>query len=348
MIKTQIVKVDKVHPELDKIVQAAEVIKKGGLVAFPTETVYGLGANALDENAALKIYAAKGRPQDNPLIVHVQSKLELSLLAQDVPEEAHILIDMFWPGPLSIIFKKKKEVPSGTTGGLDTVAVRMPDHPVALMLIKESGVPIAAPSANISGRPSPVCAEEVIEDLTGRVDMVLDVGKTAFGVESTILDLTEGVPVILRPGGVPKEELEKVLGRVDLDPGLELGQRPRSPGQKYRHYAPKARMIVVEGPLKLQVDKIKEIVTELEEQGYRVGVMATAQTRSEYDKGTVISAGDRIVPLTISSNLFSILRKFDRIGVDVILAESIPTAGLGLAVMNRLYKASGYNIINLK
>ncbi|NLC62651.1 MAG: threonylcarbamoyl-AMP synthase, partial [Thermoanaerobacterales bacterium] len=339
MKKTQIIKVDKERPSHDEIAFAAKIIRRGGLVVFPTETVYGLGANALDESAAMKIYEAKGRPQDNPLIVHVQSKSELGQIVQDVPKKAHILIERFWPGPLSIIFKRHKGVPSGTTGGLDTVAVRMPNHPVALMLIKESGVPIAAPSANISGRPSPVCADDVIEDLSGRVDLIFDVGKTLLGVESTVLDLTEGVPVILRPGGITREQLEEVLGPVELDFGAEPGQQPRSPVQKYRHYAPKAQVTVIEGPIEFQVETIKKIALLKKEQGYNVGIMATSQTRNKYNKGKVLSVGDRTAPLTISSNLFSILRKFDRMGVDVILSESIEKEGLGLAVMNRLYKA---------
>ncbi|MCG1012329.1 threonylcarbamoyl-AMP synthase [Tepidanaerobacter sp. GT38] len=347
MLETKIIKVDKNQPERDKIKMAAEIIRKGGLVAFPTETVYGLGGNALDEDAAKKIYAAKGRPQDNPLIVHIWDISQLNQLVKEIPEKARLLMDKFWPGPLTIIFHKNDVVPFGTTGGLDTVAIRMPSHPVALELIKEAGVPIAAPSANISGKPSPVCAEEVAEDMTGRIDMILDGGKASVGVESTVLDLSEEVPIILRPGGVTREELQEVLGRVDLDPGLAPGEKPRSPGQKYRHYAPDAPMTLVEGPIDRQVKTINELAEKLESQGLKVGIMATAQTRHLYTSGHIISAGDRTAPLTISSNIFTILRKFDRLGVDQILAEGISKDGIGLAVMNRLYKAAGYNVIKV-
>ncbi|HHW03912.1 MAG TPA: threonylcarbamoyl-AMP synthase [Thermoanaerobacterales bacterium] len=347
MLKTRMVAIDKDNPKPQLIDVAAKIIRAGGLVAFPTETVYGLGGNAMDEEAAAKIYAAKGRPQDNPLIVHIHHIKELEDIAEEVPPGADRLMKIFWPGPLTILFRKKPEVPSGTTAGLDTVAVRMPDHRIALELIKSAGVPIAAPSANISGRPSPTCARDVLEDLDGRIDMILDGGTCPVGVESTVLDLSGPVPLILRPGGLPKEELEKVLGHVELDPGLLPGQKPRSPGQKYRHYAPRARMTLVEGPVERQVAEIIDLAAKLESSGRKVGIMATAQTRQRYPVGTVISVGDRKAPLTISSNLFSILRKFDRLGVDEILAEGISKEGLGLAVMNRLYKAAGYNIIKV-
>lgn len=344
---TQIISVNKDKPEKEKIRKAAEIIKAGGLVAFPTETVYGLGGNALDAEVAKKIYAAKGRPQDNPLIVHIYSAAQLEKLVKEVLPKARLLMEKFWPGPLTIIFYKKDIVPYSTTGGLDTVAIRMPAHPVALELIKESGVPIAAPSANISGKPSPTCAQDVAEDLSGKIDMILDGGPTEVGVESTVLDISEEIPIILRPGGVTKEELEKVLGKVEVDPGLASDERPRSPGQKYRHYAPKAQVTIFEGSVENQVSAICTLAAELESRGLKVGIMATAQTRHSYTKGYIISVGDRTAPLTISSNLFSILRKFDRLGVDKILAESIPKTGIGLAVMNRLYKAAGYNIVEV-
>jgi L-threonylcarbamoyladenylate synthase len=347
-METKLIKVNPEKPDLGSIRIAAGVIRAGGLVAFPTETVYGLGANALDEDAARKIYNAKNRPQDNPLIVHISSHKEVEGLVRNMPPEARILMERFWPGPLTLVLEKSNKVPYSTTGGLDTVAVRMPRHPVALALIKESGVPIAAPSANISGRPSPTTAEDVYEDMAGKVDVILDGGPCEVGVESTVLDLTGDVPVILRPGGVTREELEEAVGRVELDAGLLPGQKPKSPGQKYRHYSPKAPMIVVEGPIKAQIKKISEMAKKLSVEGKKVGIMATAQTRMYYKTGYVISVGDRNAPLTISANLFSVLRKFDRMGVDQILAESIPESGLGLAVMNRLRKAAGYNIIKLE
>lgn len=345
MIKTKYVTVNRNNPEKKYIREAGNIIKRGGLVAFPTETVYGLGGNALDENVARKIYAAKGRPQDNPLIVHIHSISQLESLVEDMPERAVKLMDKFWPGPLTIIFRKSANVPSGTTGGLDTVAIRMPANKIALSFIKDAGVPIAGPSANISGRPSPTCAQDVLEDLEGRVDMILDGGPAKVGVESTVIDLSEDIPLILRPGGLTKEELESILGHVEIDPGLAPGERPKSPGQKYKHYAPKAEVTVVEGSVDFQIKKIQGLTRELEKAGYKVGIMATAQTRDFYKNGRIISMGDRDAPLTISSNVFTILRKFDRLKVDKILAESIPQKGLGLAVMNRLYKASGYNII---
>lgn len=346
-MNTQIVSVNKDKPEKEKIRKAAKVIKAGGLVAFPTETVYGLGGNALDAEVAKKIYAAKGRPQDNPLIVHIYSLIQLEELVKEIPAKARMLMEKFWPGPLTIIFYKKDVVPFSITGGLDTVAIRMPAHPVALELIKESGVPIAAPSANISGKPSPTCAQDVAEDLSGKIDMILDGGPAEVGVESTVLDISEEIPIILRPGGVTKEELEKVLGKVEVDPGLAPGEKPRSPGQKYRHYAPKAQVTIFEGTVENQVSTICALASELESRGLKVGIMATAQTRHFYTNGCVISVGDRTAPLTISSNLFSILRKFDRLGVEKILAESIPKTGIGLAVMNRLYKAAGYNVVEV-
>lgn len=347
MINTQIITVDREEPEKDKIEKAAQIILNEGLVAFPTETVYGLGGNALDEHAAKKIYAAKGRPQDNPLIVHIYSLSQLEQLVKDIPPRAHQLMEKFWPGPLTIIFNKGDIVPYSTTGGLDTVAIRMPAHPVALSLLKESRVPIAAPSANISGRPSPTRAEDVIEDLSSRIDMIIDGGPCRVGVESTVLDLSGDTALILRPGGITKEQLEKVLGDVKLDPGLKPGQNPRSPGQKYKHYAPKAEVTVIDGPIDDQIKKIQELTEQMEALRLKVGIMATAQTRDRYTKGHVMSVGDRNAPLTISSNLFTILRKFDHMGVDKILAEGISKDGLGLAVMNRLNKAAGFRIIKV-
>ena len=324
------------------------MIREGGTVAFPTETVYGLGADALNPEAVGKIFWAKRRPADNPLIVHVDDVAWLGRLAERVPGEALRLAERFWPGPLTLVLRKSGEVPDITTAGLETVAVRMPRHPVALALIRESGRPIAAPSANLAGRPSPTTAQHVAEDLMGRIDLILDGGPTEIGVESTVIDLTSHPPQILRPGGVSLEELREVLGEVELHPaalGKAEERRPKSPGMKYRHYAPRAELIVVEGDPERVPVKIEEIARGYRALGRRVGILATDENLGRYRSGKAVSMGSRRDPETIARNIFRVLRELDREGVDIIIAEGIPEEGIGLAVMNRLRKASGFNII---
>lgn len=348
--QTIMLRVDPEEPEIDKIRAAADAIRRGGLVAFPTETVYGLGANALDHKAVEQIYTAKKRPLDNPIIVHVASREEVYRLSEEMPEKAAKLMDVFWPGPLTLVLMAAKIVPTATTGGLDTVAVRMPSHKVALALIGASGVPIAAPSANLSGRPSPTTAEHVRQDLEGRIDVILDAGPTAVGVESTVLDLTTDPPQVLRPGGVPYEELKKVIGSVDLHPVAIADKRisviqARSPGMKHRHYAPRARVIVVEGRLDAIIPKVQELADRHLRKGKKVGILATDETESRYVADVVKSLGSRKDLATTARSLFRLLREFDTEKVDIIVAEGVATEGLGLAVMNRLRKASGFNII---
>jgi len=350
-MKTKIIKIDPYNIDMDKISYAADILKTGGLVAFPTETVYGLGASALDEAAVKSIFNAKGRPSDNPLIVHVADKTEAAKLTADMPPIAHCLMDAFWPGPLTLVMAKSDVVPGIITAGLDTVAVRMPSHPVALSLIMESGIPVAAPSANTSGKPSPTNAQHVIEDMSGKVDVIIDAGNANVGLESTVLDLTVDPPMILRPGGVTPRQLMKVIGKVDVDPALQnrenVSLKPRSPGVKYTHYSPKAQVIVVEGGLDRVVAEINILVKAYKQKGLRVGVLATEQTKTCFAGAEVISAGSRAKPETIASNLFNTLREFDKRGVDLILAEAVESSGIGLAVMNRLNKAAGYNIIKV-
>ena len=270
--------------------EAGELLKAGALVAFPTETVYGLGANALDEKAAAKIYAAKGRPSDNPLIIHIADMESLPRITEEIPEAAVKLADKFWPGPLTMVLKKSEEVPYGTTGGLDTVAVRMPSHPIALEMIRHGGGYIAAPSANTSGRPSPTLAEHVADDMDGIIPMILDGGAVGIGIESTIVDLTEGVPTILRPGFITKEMLEEVVGEVQIDKGLSVDAKvaPKAPGMKYRHYAPKAELIIVEGAKEAVVDKINAMAKENESKGIATGVIGTEETVALYETGNII------------------------------------------------------------
>ncbi len=342
---------DSEHIKDSELLEAAQIIRDGGLVAFPTETVYGLGANALDEQAAKKIYAAKGRPSDNPLIAHISSLDELTPLVTEIPEAGRKLAEAYWPGPLTMVFPKSGKVPYGTTGGLDTVAVRMPSDPVANRLIALAGVPIAAPSANTSGRPSPTTAEHVWQDMNGRIEMILDGGPVGIGVESTIVDVSGPVPTLLRPGAITMDMLQAVAGRVEIDPAIQgppqEGVRPKAPGMKYRHYAPHADLLLVEGELDAVVGRINFLVKEKLGQKYRVGVICTDETRDRYQNGIVRSVGKRAKEETIAHNLFAVLREFDDLDVDYIYSESFSREHLGQAIMNRLMKAAGYHVIKV-
>ncbi|HIR76592.1 MAG TPA: threonylcarbamoyl-AMP synthase [Candidatus Choladousia intestinipullorum] len=334
--------------EEDGIRRAGEILKKGGLVAFPTETVYGLGANALDETAAGRIYRAKGRPSDNPLIVHIADWKDIFLIAEEIPEQAEKLADAFWPGPLTMILKKSDAVPLTTTGGLSTVAVRMPDHDIARALIRAGGGYVAAPSANTSGRPSPTTAQHVADDMDGVIDMIIDGGPAGIGLESTIVDLTEGTPVILRPGYINEEMLGRVLGRIETDRALISDDdtiRPKAPGMKYRHYAPKAQLFIVEGEEERVRKKINEMAGQHALRGGKVGVIGTDESLGYYHEGIVKSIGSRLDEISIAQHLYGILREFDELDVSVIYSESFETPQMGQAIMNRLIKAAGHQII---
>ena len=329
--------------------EAGELLKSGDLVAFPTETVYGLGANALDEKAAAKIYAAKGRPSDNPLIIHIADMESLGLITEEIPKAAYLLAEKFWPGPLTMVMKKSEVVPYGTTGGLDTVAVRMPSHPIALEMIRHGGGYIAAPSANTSGRPSPTLASHVADDMDGIIPMILDGGAVGIGIESTIVDLTEEIPTILRPGFITKEMLEEVVGEVQIDKGLSADAKtpPKAPGMKYRHYAPKAELIIVEGAEKSVIEKINQLTEMNLKEEIVTGVIGTEETVSKYHAKIVKSMGTRNDELSISSHLYSILREFDESDAQVIYSESFEEGAMGNAIMNRLLKAAGHKIIHV-
>ena len=349
-MKTLFLKVDPENPDPTKILTAAAIIQRGGLVAFPTETVYGLGADALNSAAVLALFEAKKRPLDNPPIVHVADPEEVYRLVEEVPAKARLLMDKFWPGPLTLIFKHSNIVPNVTVAGLDTIAIRMPKHKVALELIKQSGRPIAAPSANLAGKPSPTTAQHVYEDLNGRIDAILDGGATNIGVESTVVDLSVDPPMLLRPGGTPFEALKKVLGDMKLHAFVEAEQELslkeiRSPGMKHKHYAPKADVILVEGTVPAVIAKVKELAESCRLKGEKVGILATDETQSCYHADVVKSLGSRSNLSTVAQNLFRLLREVDAENVDVIIAEGVSSEGLGLAVMNRLRKASGYHII---
>lgn len=350
MNKTLVLTVDSQQPDENKITVAAELIKKGGLVAFPTETVYGLGANALNGDAVLALFKAKNRPLDNPPIVHVCDLEDVYTLTEEVTDEAQMLMRTFWPGPLTLIFRRSKIVPDVTVAGLDTIAIRMPKHNVALALIRKSDCPISAPSANLAGKPSPTLAKHVLDDLGGRIDAVLDAGPTLVGVESTVLDLTVDPPQVLRPGGTPYETLLKVLSRVELNPVVTADkalpvEKARSPGVKHKHYAPDADVVVVEGNVEHVADKMKELVELYRGEGKKVGILGTDETVRSLRADVVKSMGSRSDLAEVARNLFKLLREFDVERVDIIVAEGIPTIGLGLAVMNRLRKAAGYNIV---
>ena len=337
--------------DMDAIKKAGDILKAGGLVAFPTETVYGLGGNALDPQASMKIYAAKGRPSDNPLIVHIAELEQLEKITTEIPEGAKILAEKYWPGPLTMIVWKNEKVPYETTGGMDTVAIRMPNHPVALALIDESGCMIAAPSANTSGKPSPTEAGHVALDLDGKIPMILDGGPVGIGIESTIIDLTEKVPMILRPGYITKEMLEEVLGEeVRIDPGIiasDSTKKPKAPGMKYKHYAPKADLVLVEGEQEAVVAEINALVREKQAAGLKVGVVATDETESLYQADYVVTIGARSDEDAIARHLYKILREFDDWNVDAIYSESFSTPRIGQAIMNRLMKAAGHQVIHV-
>lgn len=350
---TKVIKIDRKRFSATDVEEAAQLLRDGRLVAFPTETVYGLGANALDETAAKRIYAAKGRPSDNPLIVHIAEMGALSELAAEVPKEAMLLGEAFWPGPLTMILKKSSIVPDGTTGGLATVAVRLPSDPIARELIRLSGVYVAAPSANASGRPSTTTAQHVYEDLNGRIDMILDGGPVPIGLESTIVDLTGDVPMILRPGYITKEQLEAVIGPVAYDKAVVAKQMQenivaKAPGMKYRHYAPKGELTIYEGTQEAVVAAINEEVTKRLSEGAVVGVLATDETAAAYVGGTVCSIGSRKDEESIAAHLYRTLREFDEIGADYIYSESFDDNPLSSAIMNRLRKAAGYRTVTIQ
>ena len=345
---------ERLTTELEDILRAGEIIRQGGLVAFPTETVYGLGANALDAEAVRSVYAAKGRPSDNPMIVHISEMSELEPLIRGglaaLSDDARHAIDAFWPGPLTIVLPKSDAVPDATTGGLDTVAIRFPSNKIAKAMIDAGGGFIAAPSANRSGRPSPTLAQYCREDLDGRVDMIIDGGQVGLGLESTIIDLTDTTPVILRPGFVTWEKLQEVLGNVNagsLVPDLNDETAPKAPGMKYRHYAPQGNLTIVDGPQDKVTAYINEKISIHRSEGIRTGVICTEETKNVYAADLVKSAGSREDEESVARELFRILREFDDEGAGEIYAESFDSTGIGRAVMNRLLKAAGQRIVHL-
>lgn len=347
ILKTKVVKMNPENIDYNIINEAANIINNGGIVVFPTETVYGIGADALNDGAVDKIFKAKGRPQDNPLIVHIAKFSELYELIEEVPQSAVKLAEKYWPGPLTMILRKKAVLSDKITAGLNTAAIRLPVNKIALALIKRSKKPIAAPSANTSGKPSPTEASHVIEDLMGKVDMIIDGGSTDIGLESTVIDMTTEIPMILRPGGVTREDIIEVLGNCEYDPAIIKGNEkiiPKSPGQKYRHYSPMAKVILYKGEWDKVANKINEDYEKFVLQGLKIGIMSTVQTEKYYRGKLTILMGDRTNPLSISSNLFKDLRSFDHLSVDVILAEAVDEKGLGKAIMNRLSKASSETI----
>ena len=345
---TKWLKIEKENIDGQLLKEAGEIIKAGGLVAFPTETVYGLGGDALNPRSARKIYEAKGRPADNPLIIHIAEFSALEKIVSHIPETARILADRFWPGPMTMILNKADCVPFETTGGLSTVAVRYPSDRIAQAFIKEAGGFVAAPSANTSGKPSPTSARRVYEDLSGRIDMLLDGGDCQIGLESTIIDLTGDIPMVLRPGGITVEMLAEVLGIVDMDQTLlkeNSSAPPKAPGMKYRHYAPKGQLTIVEGSREQVVQKINQLLSQAGAEGKKTGVIGTRETVALYHADSIKNAGDRQDEEEIAKNLYGILREFDDEEIEVIYSEAFEAKGMGQAVMNRLLKAAGHRII---
>jgi len=362
-METIIKKLDLKNLNSEDFKEAAELLRSGKLVAFPTETVYGLGGNAYDSTASRKIYAAKGRPSDNPLIVHISCINELPPLVSSIPEEALALAEKFWPGPLTMILNKSDRIPKETTGGLGSVAVRMPSHPIANMLIRETGLPIAAPSANASGRPSTTKAEHVIEDLYGKIDMIIDGGSSNIGLESTIVDLTVKPALILRPGYITVEMLREVIPDIEYDKAVLKRVKDdkivaKAPGMKYRHYAPKGDLTIFEGDVRDVSDAIKKAVDEKLSSGFKVGILTSDELIESYssyfsgreDTNNVLfirDIGSRENEDEIAAGLFDALRFFDEAGAEYIYAEGFNEGGFGQAIMNRLMKASGYHIVSV-
>ena len=329
--------------------EAGRIIREGGLVAFPTETVYGLGGDAKNPSASGKIYAAKGRPSDNPLIVHISDVSDLSSVAASVPKAALLLAERFWPGPLTVILPKGDQIPKETTGGLNTVAIRMPDNRIALELIRVSGTCIAAPSANLSGKPSPTSAEHVVKDLNGRIDMILDGGDARIGLESTIVDLTEEVPMILRPGYISIDMIRDVLGSAAYDPAILTGKTsdapPKAPGMKYRHYAPKGELTIISGEREAVISHIRQQIGQ--NASVRTGVIATQETCDRYDADLVINIGSTEDEEAIARHLYGALRAFDEQKIERIYSEAFRGGQIGQSIMNRLIKAAGHHIIEV-
>lgn len=347
-MRAEVVAMDGEHLNEEAIKKAGQILKDGGLVAFPTETVYGLGGNALDPRASMKIYAAKGRPSDNPLIVHIAELEKLKEITTKIPEGARILAEKYWPGPLTMILPKADIVPKETTGGLDSVAVRFPSDVIAQELIRAAGGFVAAPSANTSGRPSPTLAQHVEEDLGDAIDMILDGGQVGIGLESTIVDFTEEIPVVLRPGYISLEMLQETLGEVRMDKGLLITDNsvhPKAPGMKYRHYAPQAELAIVEGPTEKVISYINQMTEEASKKGLRIGIIAADETSARYKNGVIRSIGSREEEETIAHHLYEVLRDFDGDGVSAIYSEAFYTPKMGQAIMNRLLKAAGHKII---
>lgn len=351
MIQTKVAVVSESQIDAGIIKQAGDILQAGGLVAFPTETVYGLGGDALQKESSRKIYAAKGRPSDNPLIVHICRWEDIALIVQEIPEAAKKLAKVFWPGPLTMILKKSAAVPLETTGGLETVAIRMPENKIALALIAAAGGYIAAPSANTSGKPSPTCAAHVKEDLDGKIDMILDGGSVGIGLESTIVDLTDSAPTILRPGYITKKMLEEALSapvetdRTILDANAK--QAPKAPGMKYRHYAPKGELTIVDGELQAVTEKIRALAEEMHRQGKRVGIICTDETKGQYEADCIESVGARCDEEAIARHLYAILRQFDSQNIECIYSEAFSDKGIGQAIMNRLLKAAGHHVLHV-
>ena len=340
---------DNLSDSMNKVKEAGRIIREGGLVAFPTETVYGLGGNALDSDSSKKIYEAKGRPSDNPLIAHIADMDGLYPIVKEVTETARIIAERFWPGPLTIILNKSDKVPYTTTGGLETVAIRMPEHPVARALIREAGVPVAAPSANVSGRPSPTIAKHVIEDLSGKIDAIIDGGQVNIGLESTIVDLSGEIPTILRPGYISRQMLEEVAGTVEMDPALYASPgehiRPKAPGMMYRHYAPKGELTIVDGEPDNVVRYINEQINVYG--SGKVGVITTTENKDRYECVKVVSLGDRSDEDSLAREMYGALRVMDEYNISTIYVESFGGGRLGEAIMNRLNKAAGHRIIHV-